>query len=147
MATGRPAFLRASSLGLVLAGGAVGVAGREGLSLVVPNVDGVPVIIPIVNVVGAFVLGYLYEALARSGADATTTSRLKLLLGTGFCGGFTTYSSLATDTAVLIDRARWDLGALYALGTVLVGAAATVAGIALGARLHPHDRPTTGAST
>jgi len=120
----------------------VGVAGREGLSLAVPDVGGVPVVVPVVNVVGAFLLGYLYEALTRSGAGPATASRLKLLLGTGFCGGFTTYSSLATDTAVLLDQARWDLGAVYALGTVLVGAAATVGGIALGARLHPRATPT-----
>lgn len=102
-----------------------------------------PVVIPVVNIIGAFILGYLYEALARSGMDAGRSSRIKLLVGTGFCGGLTTYSSLATDTAVLLDQARFDVGAAYALGTVLVGAVATIAGIAVGARLHPREQPTT----
>lgn len=36
-ASGRPAYLRGASIGLVLLGGIVGVAGREGLSLAVPE--------------------------------------------------------------------------------------------------------------
>lgn len=132
----RPAYLHGPNVALVLIGGAVGAGAREGLSLGVPDLDGVPVVITVVNVVGAFILGYLYEALTRVAPGPARTSQLKLLLGTGFCGGFTTYSSLATDTAVLIDHTRWGMAVVYALGTVLIGAAATIAGIAAGARLH-----------
>ena len=140
--TKRPPHLQWAALGLVALGGAFGAASGEGLSLAIPNLGEVPISIAIINVVGAFLLGYLYQAVTRLDATASTSKKLKLLLGTGFCGGFTTYSSLATDTAVLLDQARWDLGAVYALGTVLVGAAATVGGIALGARLHPRATPT-----
>ncbi|WP_206422545.1 fluoride efflux transporter FluC [Nocardioides pantholopis] len=132
----RPSYLRTSSIALVLLGGVVGVGAREGLSLWIPNLDGVPVVVPVVNVLGAFALGYLYEALTRLAPGETTTSRLKLLIGTGFCGGLTTYSSLATDTAVLLDDSRFGVGALYVLGTVLVGGLATFAGIVAAARLH-----------
>ncbi len=131
----RPSYLRSASMGLVLVGAVFGVAGREGLVLTVPEVEGVPVVISLVNVVGAFLLGFLYEGLARRKPGAKVTAELKLLLGTGFCGGFTTYSSLATDTALLMDRDRFDIAAVYVLGTVIVGAAATLAGIALGDRL------------
>jgi CrcB protein len=123
-------------MGLVLVGAFFGVAGREGLSLAVPEVEGVEVVISLVNIVGAFLLGYLYEALARRAPGTELTAHLKLLLGTGFCGGFTTYSSLATDTALLVDRDRLDIAALYVLGTLVVGAAATVAGIAVADRLN-----------
>ncbi|WP_255491537.1 MULTISPECIES: CrcB family protein [unclassified Actinotalea] len=138
------ARISAASFGLVVLGGFFGVAAREGLSLAVPDVDGVPVVITLVNVVGAFLLGFLYEGLARRAPGEAVVSRLKLLLGTGFCGGLTTYSSLATDTAVLLDRSRLDLGAAYVLGTVLLGAAATFAGIALGARLRGPTRTGEG---
>lgn len=131
--------LRWSGLGLVMVGGVLGVAAREGLTLAVPNVDQVPVVVPLVNLLSAFALGYLYEGLARAAPGTALTGRLKLLIGTGFCGGLSTYSSLATDTAVLLDHDRADIAIPYALGTVLVGALATLAGIALGARLHPHE--------
>ena len=138
----RPAYLQAPNIGLVLVGGAIGAGSREGLSLGVPDLDGVPVVITVVNVVGAFILGYLYEALTRTDPGPARTSQLKLLLGTGFCGGFTTYSSLATDTAVLIDHTRWGMALAYALGTVLIGAGATIAGIAVAVKVHEsHGAP------
>ncbi|MCD4523954.1 CrcB family protein [Nocardioides sp. cx-173] len=134
MSTSRPAYLRTSSIGLVLVGGGVGAGAQEGLSLAVSDLDGVPVVVPVVNLLGAFLLGYLYEALTRRDPGPVTTARLKLLLGTGFCGGLTTYSSLATDTAVLLDDGQLVVGLLYAVMTVSLGAAATIAGIVAGGR-------------
>lgn len=132
--TDRPAHLRWRSIGLVAAGGAAGAACREALSIVIPNVSGVPLPIAIINIVGAFLLGYLYEALTRRPAGDSSVTTLKLLIGTGFCGGFTTYSSLATDTSVLGAHGRVDLAIIYALATVILGALATWAGIAAGAQ-------------
>lgn len=117
-------------MALVFVGGAAGVAGREGLALVIPNLGEVSVAIPVINVIGAFLLGCLYEAITRTGSSPTGR-KLKLLLGTGFCGGFTTYSSLATDTAVLFRDGLPGSAVIYALATVIVGACATWAGIAI----------------
>ena len=133
-ATGRPNHMRWAPIALVAVGGATGAAGREGLSLVIPEISGVPVAIALVNVVGAFLLGYLYEAVTRLGPGSPTAANLKLLVGTGFCGGFTTYSSLATDTAVLYSHDRPAVATVYALGTVVVGACATFAGLAVATR-------------
>ncbi|MCC2322988.1 fluoride efflux transporter FluC [Cellulomonas xiejunii] len=126
-----------SAVALVFVGGAVGVAVREGLTLDIHPVDQVAVAIPVVNVLAALVLGYLYEALARSAPGTLGAGRVKLLIGTGFCGGLSTYSSFATDSAKLLLADRAGAAALYALGTLLLGALATLAGIAIGARLHP----------
>lgn len=127
----RPPHLRWAPIALVAVGGAVGAASREGVSLLIPNLGAVPVAIPLINVLGAFLLGYLYEAVTRLDSSKPTGKNLKLLLGTGFCGGFTTYSSLATDTAVLFrDGLPWT-ALLYALLTVILGACATWAGIAV----------------
>ncbi|GAA3288555.1 hypothetical protein GCM10017708_08640 [Arthrobacter citreus] len=130
----RVAHVRWGPMALVFVGGAAGVAGREGLALVIPNLGEVSVAIPVINVIGAFLLGCLYEAITRTGSSPTGR-KLKLLLGTGFCGGFTTYSSLATGTALyLSDSLPWA-ALIYALGTVLVGACGTWAGIAVASRI------------
>ena len=86
------------------------------------------------NLVGAFVLGVLLEALARRGPDAGGRQRLRLLAGTGFCGGLTTYSTLATEADLLVraDAVGTVLG--YLAATVVAGAAVTWAGIALAAK-------------
>lgn len=133
---GRPVHLRASSLGLVALGGAVGTGVREALALTWPAAPGsVPVTILLINVVGAFVLGALLEWLSRSGPDEGRRRGVRLLVGTGVLGGFTTYSSLATDAAVLSGTALGTALA-YAGLSLVVGAAASVAGIAAGAALH-----------
>jgi CrcB protein len=68
--------------------------------------------------------------------------QLRLLIGTGFCGGFTTYSALAGDTVVLAVNGAVGASILYAVGTVLVGALATWAGIAVGVGLRGGRGPT-----
>lgn len=130
----RPIHLRFRYLSLVFLGGVLGTAAREALSLAVPGVDGIPVAILAVNLAGAFLLGLLLESLARRGADHGARRLVRLLLGTGVMGGFTTYSALAADTALLLGDGRAGAGILYGLGTVLLGAAATWLGIWAGMR-------------
>ncbi|MFT4306846.1 MAG: CrcB family protein [Microbacterium sp.] len=132
----RPVHLRPASIAVVFAGGAVGTAAREALSLAFPPADGIPFVILGINVTGAFLLGFLLDALVRRGPDESTRRMLRLLLGTGVIGGFTTYSALAADAARLIGSGAVLAGILYGLATVLVGAAATWAGIALAAAAH-----------
>ena len=98
--------------------------------------DGVLLVVPLANVLGAFILGYLYEALTRTAPAPERTRRFMLLVGAGFCGGLTTYSALATGTAALFEDSRIGIGLAYALGTVVVGAGATLLGIVLASRLH-----------
>lgn len=62
------------------------------------------------------------------------------MVGTGFMGGFTTYSALAADTAGLLGGGRVGVGIAYGLGTVLVGGLATWAGIATATVLHGRSR-------
>ena len=90
---------------LVAVGGAVGATLRF---LVGHHLDrDLPFGTFLVNVVGSFLLG-LFTALSL-------TEPLLALLGTGFCGGLTTYSAFAAQTHTLGRR-----GALYAALTVLV---------------------------
>ncbi len=109
-----------------------GTLARFGLSEVLPTPAGLPVGIFLINIAGAFALGLLLEALARRGPDAGRRRGLRLLLGTGFLGGFTTYSALAVDSALLVGGGRVAAGLGYLAVSVLVGLGATVLGIAAG---------------
>lgn len=82
----------------------------------------------IVNVAGSFVIGLFVEAIARR-FDASEPARL--LLVTGFLGGFTTFSSFSLDAAALIERGQAGLALLYMGGSVILSLAAVFAGLAL----------------
>ncbi|MGO4301939.1 fluoride efflux transporter FluC [Leifsonia sp. RAF41] len=123
--------LRPRSILLVFLGGSLGTAARYLLTLSVPPVGGVPLITFLINVTGAFALGWLLQALALRGQDEGTRRTVRLFVGTGVLGGYTTYSSLAVDTDGLIAAQSVGLSILYAAATIVVGAAASVAGIAL----------------
>ena len=145
----RPLHLQGRSLGLVALGGALGTALREVLVLSVPAAPGtVPWTVLGINVVGAAALGLLLETLARGGPDEGRRRDLRLLLGTGVLGGFTTYSALAVDTALLGGGAQagsLPLALGYGAGSVVVGLLAAAAGIAVGRALH--DRRRRGGSS
>ncbi|MCU4298373.1 CrcB family protein [Brevibacterium permense] len=127
--------MRPSYLGLAFLGGALGTAAREAISLSLPPLGDVPWAIFTVNILGAFLLGLLLDFLARSGPDEGWRRRARMLVGTGFMGGFTTYSALTADTAGLLGAdpggaSSPGIGLAYAVGTVLIGGLATFAGIA-----------------
>jgi CrcB protein len=132
----RPAYLQWKNLGVVVGGGTLGTAIRELVSLIVPSIGGLPVAVFAINLLGAFALGILLEALARRGPDEGRCRTLRLLLGTGVLGGFTTYSALATDTAVLLVDGRTAAALSYSLASVILGALSTWAGIAVAASAH-----------
>lgn len=142
--------LRWPYLGLVVLGGAVGTALREGLSLALPAVDLAGGRLPLgtvaINLLGALLLGLLLEMLVRRGHDAGGRRAVRLLLGTGLLGGFTTYSALATDSALLMQGGMVAVALAYALGTVLLGGLATLLGIVLGAALHRRTPDGRGAA-
>lgn len=131
MAEIRPLHLRLPSLGLAVIGGSLGTAAREAVGLVVADRAGIPVAILGINLLGAFCLGLLLSGLSRLGPDAGLRRTVRILVGTGFMGGFTTYSALATDTASLLGDGRIGAGLAYGLGTVVIGGLATWAGIAV----------------
>lgn len=128
-AAGRPAHLRPGLLALVFAGGVLGTAARAAVALVVPQPAGVPLPTLTVNVVGAFLLGVLLEVLARRGPDAGVRRAVRLTVGTGFLGGFTTYSSLTAETGALSLAGDGGVAAASAVGSLLLGLLAAWTGI------------------
>ena len=85
----------------------------------------------IVNITGALLLGILLEALAVRGPDRGGRRRLRLLLGTGVLGGYTTYSLLAADVAGLLLDGRIAVALGYGVGSIVLGILAAWAGILL----------------
>lgn len=109
---------------LVALGGTIGTAVRLALGLLVPVYGGLPVAVLIANVVGALLIGVLAARLPPS-------SEIRLLLGTGVLGGFTTYSAFMTGTLELWADAP-ALAATYAVGSLALGLAAAALGLLLG---------------
>ena len=116
-------------LALVVLGGALGTLSRYGVAEAIPADGLFPLATFVVNVVGSFALGALLADVLRRRAQS-----LRLLLGTGFLGGFTTYSSLAVETDTLLRGDHVALGLVYAVGTMIAGIAAALGGVAVGTK-------------
>lgn len=132
----RPAHLHPGFVLVVITGGTAGALARYGLSTILPSPGGWPLPTLIINVAGAFLLGALLEALIRRGPDAGRLQVIRLLAGTGFLGAFTTYSTLALETNILLGAGRTADALIYVAVTLLGGAAATVSGIRAAAGHH-----------
>jgi CrcB protein len=123
----------------VAAGGAVGSVCRYLLGAWLQGRADVafPVGTLVVNVSGSLVLGFLLRyALASPGV----TPEVRALLTTGFCGGYTTFSTFSYETIALMEDGDYRRAAIYVIASVVVSLAATLLGIAaanvvLGARV------------
>lgn len=113
----------------------VALAGAAGASLrfVVDHVvsartaGGFPWGVAVVNLSGAFLVGLVAGSAAR-GLDTSTG----IVLSAGFCGAYTTVSTLMYHTVVLAERRAWGAAALN-MSTLALGWAAAAAGWALAA--------------
>ena len=80
-----------------------------------------------VNLTGSLAIGLVMTLLLARGADPT----YRLLLVTGFLGGYTTFSAFSFETLSLLEARRWDAAALYVAGSVVLGLLATALGLGL----------------
>lgn len=124
--------LLASSL--VAAGGAVGALARYQLGLMVTFIVGkevasaFPWATLIVNLTGCLAMGLLFGWLVRQGG---TNEGLRLLLGVGILGGFTTFSTFSLEMLLLVERGTIGYAATYAAVSVLAGLAALFIGLVI----------------
>lgn len=80
-----------------------------------------------INVTGSFVLG-IVTGLAASGA---LSEGGRVVLGTGLCGGFTTFSTYVFESVRLVEEGRIRDAISNLLGSVVAGGAAAAVGLAL----------------
>lgn len=135
----RSAASGAALLGSVLLGGMLGTGFRLTLDLLLPHTDtDFPLSTLLVNVVGSFVL-----ALAVARLWKRSPLWLKVGLGTGLIGSFTTFSAVMVSLVAQLAHGLWLLAAGYLLLSLVLGFAAAALGLWLGGRPGPALRRST----
>jgi CrcB protein len=109
--------------------GALGAVARYAVhSLVQSRASGVfPVGTVVINVTGSLALGFIAGLVIYQGADPD----LRTIVGTGFLGGYTTFSSYSFETVGLLEDGVPRAAVVNAVGSVVVGALAATAGLLL----------------
>ena len=109
---------------LVSVGGGIGAILRYGLNQWIPYAV-IPWTTLLINVIGSFVLAFLTFSLFQD----VRYSKLKLFVGTGLCGGFTTMSTYALETVKLLNT-NPAAALLYTMLTLFIGVGMSFAGMA-----------------
>ena len=113
-------------LRLVALGGALGSALRYLTALLLARhyTGSIPLATLVVNLVGCFLIGLLIGLCSE-------TTPLRLLFITGFCGGFTTFSTFTAESYTMFREGAYGLALLYIAGSVLIGLLALGIGLYL----------------
>lgn len=116
---------------LVGLGGAIGAILRFATSqwFLRMGQTGFPAATLTVNVVGSLLIGLVIGYLSKTEVQWATSA--KLLIATGFCGGFTTFSAFSLDVVQLFERGAFGAAALYIGLSVLLSIGAAFCGIAI----------------
>lgn len=124
-------------LGTVFIGGCAGALARYGVMAAWPTAsNSFPTVTFFVNLLGAFLLGMLLEGLSRRGRDDGLLRIARLLLGTGFIGAFTTYSTFAVETSQLVRHGSLGIALLYVASSIIGGLLLCAIGIKIAASYH-----------
>ena len=116
-------------LAAVFVGGALGTVARAGLeTLADPDPARWPWPTFVVNVVGAFLLGYVTTRLLER---LPLSSYRRPLLGTGLCGGLTTFSTMQVETLRMLEHRHYGLAAGYTAASIAAGLVAVYVATAL----------------
>jgi fluoride exporter len=113
---------------LIGLGGAAGSIARYLTAQWLKNDDGFPLGTFVANAAGCFLIGLLYGLAAR---NEWLTPGLRLLLATGFCGGYTTFSTFAFENLTFLQTNQFGLFLSYTFGSFLAGLLAAWLGLFL----------------
>lgn len=72
----------------------------------------------IVNIAGCFIIGLVYGIFSR---ETSADTNMQLLLATGFCGGFTTFSSFMHENMVMLENGNLLQLAAYTILSIILG--------------------------
>lgn len=112
---------------LVALGGAFGSAARYAAALLIPRdpMQGLPWSTLLVNLTGSLIIGVLAGLATR---NSWFSGSGYLLLATGLCGGFTTFSSLSLESIQMMERGRFAAAFAYIAISIVVGLGLCFAG-------------------
>lgn len=117
---------------LVFIGGGTGSIARYLLGKLINDPSsGVPYGTFAANILGSLIIGLI---LGWALKNDTLNSNTTLLLATGFCGGFTTFSTFAYENHVLLKSGDFMTFALYAIASFAIGILAVFGGMELSQR-------------
>lgn len=108
---------------VVAVGGAIGAVLRYGISQITP-VMSFPLATFIINIVGAFIIGLVVGLAERENLPDSAV----LFLKTGFCGGFTTFSTFSLESVELLSSGKYMIGGTY----MVLSLACCLTGVILG---------------
>jgi CrcB protein len=80
----------------------------------------------LINIIGCFLIGVFYSLWVK---QQPVNEEMRLLLMTGFCGGFTTFSAFTLEGMQLIQQEKILIFFLYFAASVITGLLATFAGV------------------
>ena len=114
---------------LVFVGGGLGSVARYLVGKWLNNLEtSIPYGTMLSNVLGSLLIGLVLGYLAKSSSVSETQS---LLLATGFCGGFTTFSTFAYENQLFLKNGDYFSFFSYTLGSLLIGFSAVFIGLYL----------------
>ena len=125
-------FNAAILYGYVAAGSVLGGVARYLLSLLIQLIPGFPWATLFVNVTGSFIIGF-YSTLSGPDGRLFASVRQRQFIMTGFCGGYTTFSTFSLETLNLMRDGEWLSAAMNSIASVALCIAAVWAGHAAGA--------------
>src|SRR3954454_19833761 len=106
-------------LAAVFAGGALGTLARAALEVFAGSDPGRwPWPTFTVNILGAFLLGYFVTRLLER---LPVSSYRRPLLGTGLCGGLTTFSTMQVETVGMLEHRHYGLAVGYTAASIVAG--------------------------
>ena len=105
-------------LAAIFAGGFVGSIARAAVAEALPAGHSWPWATFIVNLAGAFALGYFTTRLQER---LPLSAYRRPLLGTGFCGALTTFSTMQVELLRMLDRSQVALALGYAAASIVAG--------------------------
>lgn len=124
----------------VALGGGLGALGRYQIGRAVTHLAGPHTSFPWatlgVNVIGSLAMGVLLGWIARGSLSAQTGESLRLLLGVGLLGGFTTFSAFSAELVTLVHRGFLMQALIYGGVSIAAGMVAFLIGL-VGAQSAP----------
>ncbi|MCP1186199.1 CrcB family protein [Paenibacillus sp. 1781tsa1] len=114
------------------AGGFLGTLTRYAIQLAIPTVhEGFPWAVLLINAMGSLFLGWFFTIAV----PGKITPQLRLAVGTGFTGAFTTFSTFTLDIVRLSEGGEWISAAIYMIVSLLAGLLLCALGMSLGHRM------------